>query len=43
MLRLIIERYVEEDEPLLDEAEAIRIMDELVDLGEVKKRLLERS
>ncbi len=43
MLRFIIERHVEEDEPLPDEAEAIRMRDELVDLNEVKKRLLEKS
>ncbi len=43
MLRFIIERHVEEDEPLPDEAEAIRTRDELVDLNEVKRRLLGRT
>ena len=43
MLRFIIERHVEEDEPLPDEAEAIMTRDELVDLDEVKKRLLKRG
>ncbi len=43
MLRLIIERHVGGDRPLPDEAEAIRTSDEIVDLDEVKKSLLERS
>ena len=43
MLRFIIERHVEEDEPLPDEAEAIKAEDELVDLREVKEKLLGRS
>ena len=40
MLRFIIERNVEEVEPLPDEIEAIESKDELVDLDEIKRRLL---
>ena len=40
MLRFIIERNVEEVEPLPDEIEAIESKDELVDLDEIKRKLL---
>ncbi len=43
MLRLIIERGVEEEEPLPDEVEAIESSDELVDFDEVKQKLLEKE
>ncbi len=40
MLRFIIEKNIEEEEPLPDEIEAIKSKDELVDLDEIKQRLL---
>jgi len=40
MLRFIIEKNIEEAEPLPDEIEAIESKDELVDLDEVKQKLL---
>ena len=40
MLRFIIERNIEETEPLPDEIEAIKSEDELVDLDEIKQRLM---
>ncbi len=40
MLRFIIERNIEEDEPFPDEIEAIKSEDELVDLNEIKQKLL---
>ncbi len=40
MLRFIIERNIEEIEPLPDEIEAIESKDELVDLDEIKRKLL---
>ena len=40
MLRYIIERNIEEAEPFPDEVEAIRSDDELIDLNEIKQRLL---
>jgi len=39
MLRFIIERNIEEVEPLPDEIEAIESGDELVDLDEIKQKL----
>ncbi len=39
MLRFIIERNIEEVEPLPDEAEVIKSEDELVDLDEIKQKL----
>ena len=39
MLRFIIEKNIEEEEPLPDEIEAIESKDELVDLDEIKQRL----
>ncbi len=39
MLRFIIERNIEEVEPLLDEIEAIKLDDELVDFDEIKRKL----
>ncbi|RLG84178.1 MAG: hypothetical protein DRO40_02125 [Thermoprotei archaeon] len=40
MLRFIIEKNIEEVEPLPDEIEAIESEDELVDLDEIKRKLL---
>jgi len=40
MLRFIIEKNIEEEEPLPDEIEAIESKDELVDLDEVKQKLM---
>ena len=40
MLRFIIEKNIEEVEPLPDEIEAIKSKDELVDLDEIKRKLL---
>lgn len=40
MLRFIIERNIGEDEPLPDEIEAIKAEDELVDLDEIKRKLM---
>ncbi len=40
MLRFIIERYIEETEPLPDEIEAIKSEDELVDLDEIEQKLM---
>ncbi len=40
MLRFIIERNIREDEPLPDEIEAIKAEDELVDLDEIKRKLV---
>ena len=40
MLRFIIEKNIEEEEPIPDEIEAIKSKDELVDLDEIKQRLL---
>jgi len=39
MLRFIIEKNIEEVEPLPDEVEAIKSEDELVDLDEIEQRL----
>ncbi len=39
MLRFIIERSIEEAEPLPDEIEAVKSEDELVDLDEIKQKL----
>jgi len=39
MLRFIIEKNIEEEEPLPDEIEAIEAKDELVDRNEIKQRL----
>ncbi len=41
MLRFIIEKNIEEVEPLPDEIEAIESEDELVDLDKIKRKLLE--
>ncbi len=41
MLRFIIEKNIEEEEPLPDEIEAIESKDELVDLDEIKQKLLQ--
>ena len=43
MLRFIIERNIEEDEPLPDEIEAIESKDELIDINEIKRKLMEKS
>jgi len=43
MLRFIIERNMEEEEPLLDEIEAIESKDELIDINEIKRKLIEKS
>jgi len=43
MLRFIIERNIEEEEPLPDEIEAIESEDELIDINEIKRRLIEKS
>jgi len=40
MLRFIIEKNIEEAEPLPDEIEAIESKDELVDLDEIKRKLM---
>jgi len=40
MLRFIIERNIEETEPLPDEIEAIKSEDELVGLDEIKQELM---
>jgi len=40
MLRFIIEKNIEEVEPLPDEIEAIKSKDELVDLDEIKRKFL---
>lgn len=42
MLRFIIERNVEEEEPLPDEIEAIESEDELIDINEIKRKLEEK-
>ena len=39
MLRFIIERNIEEAEPLPDEIDAIKSEDELIDLDEIKQKL----
>ena len=39
MLRFIIEKNIEEAEPLPDEVEAIKSEDELVDLDEIERKL----
>ena len=39
MLRFIIEKSIEEAEPLPDEVEAIKSEDELVDLDEIERKL----
>lgn len=43
MLRFIMEKGIEEEEPLPDEIEAIESKDELIDLNEVKRKLMEKS
>ncbi len=43
MLRFIIERNIEEEEPLPDEVEAIESEDELVDINEIKRKLIKKS
>ncbi len=43
MLRFIIERNIEEDEPLPDEVQAIESKDELVDINEIKRKLIKKS
>jgi len=43
MMRLIIERNIEEEEPLPDEVEAIESKDELIDINEVKRELVGKS
>jgi len=43
MLRFIIERNIEEEEPLPDEIEAIESKDELIDINEIKRKLIEES
>ncbi len=43
MLRFIIERNVGEEEPLPDEVEAIESKDELIDIDEIKRKLMEKS
>ncbi len=43
MLRFIIERNVGEEEPLPDELEAIESKDELIDIDEIKRKLMEKS
>ncbi|BES80465.1 hypothetical protein [Pyrodictium abyssi] len=40
MPRLVVEKNLAEEEPLPDEVEAIQSRDELVDLDEVKRKLL---
>ncbi|HIH90184.1 hypothetical protein [Ignicoccus hospitalis] len=40
MLRFIIERNIEEVEPLPDEIEAIDADDEIIDLDEIKRKLM---
>ncbi len=39
MIRFIIERNIEETEPLPDEIDAIKSEDELIDLDEIKQKL----
>jgi len=41
MLRYIIEKNLEEEEPLPDEIEAIKSKDELIDLSDTKRKLAE--
>jgi len=41
MLRYIIEKNLEEEEPLPDEIEAIKSKDELIDLSDIKRKLAE--
>jgi len=43
LLRLLLERHVQEDEPLPDEIEAIESKEELVELEEIKERLCTKS
>ena len=43
LLRLLLERHVQEDEPLPDEVEAIESKEELVELEEIKERLCTKS
>jgi len=43
MLRFIIERNIEEEEPLPDEIEAIESKEELIDINEIKRKLIEKS
>ncbi|MCD6509689.1 MAG: hypothetical protein J7L11_04780 [Thermoprotei archaeon] len=43
LLRLLLERDVQEDEPLPDEVEAIESKEELVELEEIKERLCTKS
>jgi len=43
MLRFIIERNVEEEEPLPDEIKAVESKDELIDINEIKRKLIEKS
>ncbi len=43
LLRLLLERDVQEDEPLPDEIEAIESKEELVELEEIKERLCTKS
>ncbi len=38
MLRYIIEKNLEEEEPLPDEVEAIKSKDELIDLSDIKRK-----
>jgi len=40
MLRFLIEKNIEEVEPLPEEVEAIKSEDELIDLDEIKQKLL---
>jgi len=40
MLRLMVEKNLSEEEPLPDEVEAIQSRDELVDLDEIRRKLL---
>jgi len=43
MLRFIIERNMEEKEPLPGEIKAIESRDELIDINEIKRKLVEKS
>jgi len=43
MLRFIIERNIGEEEPLPDEIEAVESKDELIDINEIKRKLIEKS
>jgi len=43
MLRFIIEKNIEEEEPLPDEIEAIESKDELIDINEIKRKFIEKS